>query len=204
MVENVERHLHDGKRPFQAAIEAARELVGPIIAMTITLGGGIRAGRHPGRTHRDAVPRIRLHAGGRSHRLGRGGADAVADDGIAAAPRRRLRTRLLPVGSTGASMRVRSLYTRMLTCTLRYRPVVLVLWAIVAMLIVPFYMFSQQELAPAEDQGVVFGVVQAAANSTIDQTTSVFEADPRRLSLVSGERRASFRSRRQAADSAAW
>ena len=37
MVENVERHLHEGKRPFQAAIDAARELVGPIIAMTITL-----------------------------------------------------------------------------------------------------------------------------------------------------------------------
>src|SRR5712671_3157420 len=37
MVENVERHLHQGKRPLQAAIDAARELVGPIIAMTITL-----------------------------------------------------------------------------------------------------------------------------------------------------------------------
>src|SRR6266851_8272892 len=37
MVENVERHLHDGQRPHQAALQAARELVGPIIAMTITL-----------------------------------------------------------------------------------------------------------------------------------------------------------------------
>ena len=37
MVENVERHLHMGKPPFQAAMDAARELVGPIIAMTITL-----------------------------------------------------------------------------------------------------------------------------------------------------------------------
>jgi multidrug efflux pump len=35
---------------------------------------------------------------------------------------------------------------------------------------VPFYMFSQRELAPAEDQGVVFGVIQASPNSTIDQT----------------------------------
>jgi multidrug efflux pump len=31
-------------------------------------------------------------------------------------------------------------------------------------------MFSQRELAPAEDQGVVFGVIQAAPNSTLDQT----------------------------------
>lgn len=37
MVENVERHLQLGRRPVEAALEAARELVGPIIAMTITL-----------------------------------------------------------------------------------------------------------------------------------------------------------------------
>jgi multidrug efflux pump len=66
---------------------------------------------------------------------------------------------------------VRNAYTRTLTGTLRYRPVVLALWVIVAVLTVPFYMFSQRELAPAEDQGVVFGIIQAAANSTIDQTT---------------------------------
>jgi len=35
---------------------------------------------------------------------------------------------------------------------------------------VPFYMFSQRELAPTEDQGVVFSIIQASANSTIDQT----------------------------------
>ena len=37
MVENVERHLQAGMAPVQAALTAARELVGPIIAMTITL-----------------------------------------------------------------------------------------------------------------------------------------------------------------------
>ena len=37
MVENIERHLHEGKSAYQAAIDAARELVGPIISMTITL-----------------------------------------------------------------------------------------------------------------------------------------------------------------------
>ncbi len=31
-------------------------------------------------------------------------------------------------------------------------------------------MFSQRELAPSEDQGVVFSILQAPANSTIDQT----------------------------------
>src|SRR5258708_16290291 len=31
-------------------------------------------------------------------------------------------------------------------------------------------MFSQKELAPTEDQGFLFGIIQSAANSTIDQT----------------------------------
>src|SRR5258708_14241829 len=37
MVENVERHIHLRKLPFRAALDAARELVGPTIPMTITL-----------------------------------------------------------------------------------------------------------------------------------------------------------------------
>ena len=61
-------------------------------------------------------------------------------------------------------------YTRVLAGSLAYRPVVLTLWLIVAALIVPFYMFSQRELAPAEDQGVVFSIIQAAPNATIEQT----------------------------------
>jgi len=37
VVENVERHMHEGRTPIQAALVGARELLGPIIAMTITL-----------------------------------------------------------------------------------------------------------------------------------------------------------------------
>ena len=37
VVENVERHLSEGRTPLNAAIIGARELIGPIIAMTITL-----------------------------------------------------------------------------------------------------------------------------------------------------------------------
>jgi multidrug efflux pump len=64
----------------------------------------------------------------------------------------------------------KNFYLRLLSGTLQYRPVVFVLWAVVAALMVPFYMFSQRELAPSEDQGVVFGVIQSSANSTLDQT----------------------------------
>jgi multidrug efflux pump len=48
--------------------------------------------------------------------------------------------------------------------------VVLTLWAIVLLLVIPFYMFSQRELAPNEDEGVVFAVIQGPADATLDQT----------------------------------
>jgi multidrug efflux pump len=169
MVENVERHLHMGKNPIQAAKDAARELVGPIIAMTITLAAvyapiGIQGGltgalfREFAFTLSGAVIVSGIVALTLSPMMGsrllRPGA---SDRGFAGIVNRRFES-------------VRSLYSRMLTATLRYRPVVLTLWVIVAALMIPFYMFSQRELAPAEDQGVVFGVIQAAPNSTIDQT----------------------------------
>src|SRR5579872_57101 len=169
MVENVERHLHLGKPPFKAAIDAARELVGPIIAMTITLAAvyapvGIQGGL-TGALFREFAFTL---------------AGAVIVSGVVALTLSPMMgSRLLRAGETEKGLagiinrqfeRVRNLYSRWLGGTLQYRPVVLVLWAIVVALIVPFYMFSQRELAPAEDQGVVFGVIQSAANATIDQT----------------------------------
>jgi multidrug efflux pump len=169
MVENVERHLHGGKTPVQAALDAARELVGPIIAMTITLAAvyapvGIQGGL-TGALFREFAFTL---------------AAAVIVSGVVALTLSPMMgSRLLRAGASERGFagwinrrfdRVRAGYARLLARTLRYRPVVLVLWAIVAALMVPFYMFSQRELAPAEDQGVVFGVVQAAANSTVDQT----------------------------------
>jgi multidrug efflux pump len=168
MVENVERHLHLGKSPFIAARDAARELVGPIIAMTITLAAvyapiGIQGGL-TGALFREFAFTL---------------AGAVIVSGIVALTLSPMMgSKLLRAGDTERGFagminrhfeKVRGLYTRTLSGTLRYRPVVLTLWALVAVLMIPFYMFSQHELAPAEDQGVVFGVIQSSANATIDQ-----------------------------------
>ncbi|MGH9349799.1 MAG: efflux RND transporter permease subunit [Vicinamibacterales bacterium] len=170
MVENVERHLHEGKPPHRAAMDAARELIGPIVAMTITLAAvytpvGIQGGL-TGALFREFAFTL---------------AGAVIVSGVVALTLSPMMgAKLLRAGDTQRGFAgwinrrfdgVRRVYTRSLASTLRYRPVVLALWAIVALLTVPFYLFSQQELAPAEDQGVVFGIVQASANSTIDQTT---------------------------------
>lgn len=169
MVENVERHLHEGKRPIQAAIDAARELVGPIIAMTITLAAvyapiGIQGGL-TGALFREFAFTL---------------AGAVVVSGVVAltlSPMMGaylLRPEDTDRGFAGWINRrfesVRHGYARALASTLRYRPVVLTLWAIVALLTVPFYMFSMRELAPAEDQGFFFGYIQAAPNATLEQT----------------------------------
>ena len=169
MVENVERHLHEGKTPYRAAIDAARELVGPIIAMTITLAAvytpvGIQGGL-TGALFREFAFTL---------------AGAVVISGIVALTLSPMMgSKLLREGDTERGFagwinrrfeNVRSIYERILTSTLHYRPVVFGVWIIVALLMVPFYIFSQRELAPAEDQGVVFGVVQASPNSTLDQT----------------------------------
>ncbi len=169
MVENVERHLHSAKSAVRAAIDAARELVGPIIAMTITLAAvytplGIQGGL-TGALFREFAFTL---------------AGAVIVSGVVAltlSPM--MSSKLLRPGSSERGFAgwinrrfetVRRMYSGMLASTLRYRPVVLVLWILVALLTIPFYMFSQRELAPAEDQGVVFGYIQASANSTLDQT----------------------------------
>jgi multidrug efflux pump len=169
MVENVERHLQSGKSPYRAAIDAARELVGPVISITITLAAvytpvGIQGGL-TGALFREFAFTL---------------AGAVIVSGVVALTLSPMMgSRLLRTGDSERGFagwinrrfeRVRAAYARTLGGTLRYRPVVLTLWAIVTLLAVPFYLFSMKELAPAEDQGVVFGVVQASPNSTLDQT----------------------------------
>src|ERR1700723_1796853 len=169
MVENVERHLHMGKSSFQAAKDAARELVGPIIAMTITLAAvyapvGIQGGL-TGALFREFAFTL---------------AGAVVVSGVVALTLSPMMgSKLLRSGDTDRGFagivnrgfeHIRNLYVRLLTGTLNYRPVVLTVWAVVAVSMIPLYLFSQHELAPSEDQGVVFGVIQSSANSTLDQT----------------------------------
>jgi len=92
----------------------------------------------------------------------------------------------------------------LLTGTLQNRAVVLVLWVIVVSLMVPFYMFTQRELAPGEDQSVVFGIVQSAPNATLDQTKLFAKGVLPMSSTRSPRRRTRSRSPRPEAASRAW
>src|SRR5690606_2076444 len=67
--------------------------------------------------------------------------------------------------------RFQKFYSRKLDVTLNSRSGIYVFWVGIAVLCVPLYMFSAKELAPMEDQGVIFGIVDAPANSTLDQSS---------------------------------
>jgi multidrug efflux pump len=169
VVENIERHLREGRSPKEAALLGARELTGPIIAMTVTLAAvyapiGLQGGL-TGALFREFALTL---------------AGAVTISGIVAltlSPM--MSSRLLRSaaeeerGFTGWVNhhfdRLRRAYGRGLSATLRSRPYVYAIWVVVFLLAFPMYMFSPKELAPPEDQGVLFGIINAPANATADQ-----------------------------------
>jgi multidrug efflux pump len=184
VVENVERHIRDGQKPMDAALSGARELVGPIISMTITLAAvytpiGFQGGLTGALFHEFAFTL----------------AGAVFISGVVAltlspmmssrilsAERQHGRfARLVDRGFE----RLRSGYLRGLDATLRMRPAVYVVWITLSLLTIPMYMFSPAELAPNEDQGVVFTSLDVPANATVEQMSGyaaqvneIFQAEP--------------------------
>ena len=179
VVENVERHLREGLTPVNAALLGARELIGPIIAMTITLAAvyvpiGIQGGL-TGTLFREFAFTL---------------AGAVAISGIVALTLSPVMTaKFLREGDAERGFaarvnhgfdRLRDWYGRHLDATLRVRPAVYTAW--IGLTIIAAIMFfllpsmGSKELAPTEDQGVIFGIVNASANSTIEQTSSFTDA----------------------------
>ncbi|HWH70091.1 MAG TPA: efflux RND transporter permease subunit, partial [Candidatus Sulfotelmatobacter sp.] len=172
-----------GKSPRQAALLGARELVSPIIAMTITLAAvyapiGLQGGL-TGSLFREFAFTL---------------AGAVFISGVVALTLSPwMSSKLLSAGREEHGLtgrinrdfdRLRRLYGRVLDGTLSARPAVYLIWIVLSLLAVPLYMMASKELAPAEDQSILFGIVEAPADSTIDQTTFYTEAVNRELMSV--------------------
>jgi len=170
VVENVERHLSEGQSPLEAALLGARELVGPIIAMTVTLAAvyapiGLQGGL-TGSLFREFAFTL---------------AGAVTISGVVALTLSPVMSaKLLKPGIEERGLagkiardfkRLRAVYGRWLDLTLNSRPAVYTVWLVVSVLTVPMFIMSPVELAPTEDQGVIFGIIDAAANSTLDQNS---------------------------------
>jgi multidrug efflux pump len=184
VVENVERHIREGKTPLDAALIGARELVGPIIAMTITLAAvyapiGFQGGL-TGALFREFAFTL---------------AGAVVISGVVALTLSPMMSSRL-IGAEGTKRPlaraiekgfdgIRSFYTRALDVTLSIRPVIYGIWITLTVLVVPMYMFSPQELAPNEDQGVCFGAIDVPANASLEQlvpyteqVNRIFQSEP--------------------------
>ncbi len=173
VVENVQRHIRNGQPPREAALFAARELVGPIVAMTITLAAvyipiGLQGGL-TGALFREFAFTL---------------AGTVLISGVVAltlSPA--MSARVLGAGERGRFGRgvdrtfeaIRRTYLRALEGTLALRPAVYVVWGVLTLLVVPLYIFSPKELAPNEDQGVIFGAIEVPPNATLEQVTTYTE-----------------------------
>jgi multidrug efflux pump len=183
IVENVERHIREGQTPLNAALLGARELVGPVIAMTVTLAAvyapiGLQGGL-TGSLFREFAFTL---------------AGAVLISGIVALTLSPvMSSKLLDAGREEHGLtgrinrdfdRLRRFYGRILDATLSARPAVYLIWIVLSVLAVPMFILAPKELAPMEDQGFVMGIIEAAADASIDQTTFYTEAVNRALMSV--------------------
>jgi multidrug efflux pump len=170
VVENVERHLREGLTPIQAALAGARELVGPIVAMTITLAAVYTPIALQGGLTGSLFREFALTLAG-----------AVTISGIVALTLSPVMSAYLlkaghqEHGFSGVVNRafdgIRRTYARHLDMALGARGAIYTAWIVISVLAFLMFMQSPKELAPSEDQGVVFGVVNTPSNSTLDQVT---------------------------------
>ena len=177
VVENIHRHIEEGHSPYQAALMGAREIALPVITMTVTLAavyapigflGGVT-----GALFREFAFTL---------------AGAVIISGIIALTLSPMMcSRILqPKGQDSAMAlwldkrfeNLKQRYQRRLQATLDYRPVTILL-AVAVLFSIPFlYGLAKQELAPTEDQSVIFIISKSPQHTNINymkRYTATFE-----------------------------
>src|SRR6185312_3706775 len=167
VVENVYRHIEEGKSPAVSAMIGAREIAGPVIAMTLTLAavyapigflGGVT-----GALFREFAFTL---------------AGAVLISGVIAVPLSPMMCSLLLRADTAQGWFPRQIdrvfsgltraYGRRLDRSLDYRPVTALFAAAVFVALGFMYLNTKKELAPEEDQGVLFALTKAPQYSNLD------------------------------------
>lgn len=168
MVENVSRHIEEGLKPVEAAMQGAREITAPIITMTLTLAavyapigfiGGIT-----GSLFREFAFTL---------------AASVLISGIVALVLSPMMcSKILKAGSrTGLEafsehlfQKLQRFYERRLRNSLKYRPSVLILVVAVLAAIPYLWLTSKSELAPVEDKGSLIFSGSAPRSASIEFT----------------------------------
>ena len=171
VVENIHRHIEDGMKPFDAAILGAREITGPVIAMTITLAAvyapiGFTTGL-TGALFREFAFTL---------------AGAVVVSGVIALTLSPMMTSKLlkehdKEGWFGLLVErvfgsIQRFYRRRLDGTIKQRSVFAWVAVLTVVLSGVLYQAINRELAPAEDQGVLFAFVNAPEHTNLDYLTS--------------------------------
>ena len=184
VVENVHRHIEQGKTPMQASLVGARELALPIIAMTTTLVAVYAPIGFMGGLVGTLFTEFAFALAG-----------AVLISGVVAltlSPM--LSSRVLRTSSGEGRFEhavenffngLAERYRRALRGSLETLPVTLVFAAVVLLSIYFMFVSSKSELAPDEDQSILFFQATAPQTATIDyneayvrQIVSLFESVP--------------------------
>jgi len=169
VVENVERHVREGKSRIEAALVGARELIGPIIAMTITLAVvyapiGFQSGLTGALFLEFAVTlavavivsgvvAITLSPMMSSHFVHEAGREGRLTHSV-----------------NRAFESVKRVYSRLLEGVMRMRPTVVAAALLIMLAAWPLYQYSRQELAPVEDQSHISLFFEASPDSTLAAT----------------------------------
>jgi multidrug efflux pump len=168
VVENADRHMKEGKTPLEASLMAARELGGPILAMTVVLVAVyVPIGFQGGLTGSLFTEFAFTLAG------------AVAISGVVALTLSPMMCSRFfkPEQDTGRFVVFldrqfewfHDHYLRLLRSILATWQVPVVMGLLLLLLMVPLFKFSKSELAPAEDQGIVLYSLQGPPNATPQQ-----------------------------------
>ncbi|MEM5318191.1 efflux RND transporter permease subunit [Paraburkholderia sp. JHI869] len=168
VVENVDRHMNEGKSPMEAALTAARELGGPILAMTaVLIAAYLPIGFQGGLT------------GTLFTEFAFTVASAVAVSGVIAltlSPMMcsRIFQNVHESGRFAVFVnrqldRVHAGYARLLHAALDTSSVFVVMGVMLLCGTVYLFSTSQAELAPQEDQGIVLSLIQGPPNATVQQ-----------------------------------
>jgi multidrug efflux pump len=168
VVENIHRHIEEGKRPLEAALLGAREIVYPIIAMTITLAAVFAP-----------IAFVSGLTGVLFREFAFTLAGAVIVSGVVALTLSPMMCAKLLKSKHAAGGRLtdwldrrfeslKQRYQRRLHGTLKYRPVTILVLAGVIAGTGLMYMTTQRELAPEEDQGILFTLVKTPQYANLD------------------------------------
>ncbi|MGI9277176.1 MAG: efflux RND transporter permease subunit [Endozoicomonas sp.] len=174
VVENVARHMQQGRSRLDAALKSSRELLSPIVAMTLTLAAvyapiGFVSGL-TGSLFREFAFTLAV---------------AVIISGLVAITLspvmsawvnpERGREGKLTRRVNGYFDRLRTGYDRALNRVFDWKAQLLTAALLLSLLMVPFYLFSSKELAPVEDEGGIMMIVEAPAAASIDYTNQYMD-----------------------------